>query len=60
LEALRRAPARVQQLARKNYHLWLDDESHPSLGFKLLKGGCGRGFSIRVGDHYRAIGQRFA
>jgi hypothetical protein len=52
-------PARVQQLARKNYRLWLDDSNHPSLGFKPLKGGAGKRFSIRVGDHYRAIGQRF-
>jgi len=51
-------PNRVQQLARKNYQLWQDDESHPSLGFKRLKGGSGKRFSIRVGDHYRAIGQR--
>ena len=51
-------PARVQQLARKNYRLWLDDQNHPSLGFKPLKGGSGKRFSIRVGDHYRAIGQR--
>ena len=51
-------PARVQQLARKNYRLWLDDQNHPSLGFKPLKGGSGKQFSIRVGDHYRAIGQR--
>jgi hypothetical protein len=51
-------PARVQQLARKNYQLWLDDQNHPSLGFKPLKGGSGKRFSIRVGDHYRAIGQQ--
>jgi plasmid maintenance system killer protein len=51
-------PARVQRLARKNYQLWQDDESHPSLGFKRLKGGSEKRFSIRVGDHYRAIGQR--
>jgi hypothetical protein len=31
-------PARVQQRARKNYRLWLDDHNHPSLGFKPLKG----------------------
>ena len=51
-------PARVQQLTRKNYRLWLDDQNHPSLAFKRLKGGSGKRFSIRVGDHYRAIGQR--
>jgi hypothetical protein len=51
-------PARVRQLARKNYRLWLDDQNHPSLAFKPLQGGSGKRFSIRVGDHYRAIGQR--
>lgn len=51
-------PAHVQQLARKNYQLWQAEEGHPSLGFKRLKGGSGKRFSIRVGDHYRAIGQR--
>ena len=51
-------PIRIQLLARKNYLLWRDDPSHPSLGFKPLKGGSGKRFSIRIGDHYRAIGQR--
>ncbi|MEY2494114.1 MAG: hypothetical protein QOJ45_606 [Verrucomicrobiota bacterium] len=51
-------PPHVHQLARKNYRLWQKDEHHPSLGFKRLKGGSAKGFSIRVGDHYRAIGQR--
>jgi len=51
-------PARVQRLARKNHRLWLDDHTHPSLGFKRLKGGSGKRFSIRIGDHYRAIGQQ--
>jgi len=51
-------PTRVQHLARKNYQLWKDDENHPSLGFKRLKGGSGKRFSIRVGDHYRALGQQ--
>jgi hypothetical protein len=36
----------------------VNDESHRSLGFKRLKGGSGKRFSIRIGDHYRAIGQR--
>jgi len=30
---------------------------HPSLDFKKLKGGAGNRFSIRVGDHHRAIGR---
>jgi mRNA-degrading endonuclease RelE of RelBE toxin-antitoxin system len=50
-------PAHVQKLARKNYALWKDDHAHPSLHFKKLKGGSGARFSVRIGDHYRAIGQ---
>lgn len=50
-------PAHVQKLADKNYELWRMDPQHPSLGFKKLHGGKER-FSVRVGDHYRAIGER--
>ena len=50
-------PAHVKRLARKNYRLWQANPSHPSLSFKKLKGGSGNRFSVRVGDHYRAIGQ---
>jgi hypothetical protein len=49
-------PARVQTLAKKNYELWRRDHGHPSLDFKKLKGGSGNRFSVRVGDHHRAIG----
>ena len=48
-------PPNVQHLARKNYQLWLQDHQHPSLHFKKLKGGSNR-FSVRIGDHYRALG----
>ena len=48
-------PTSVQQLAVKNYRLWSQDHTHPSLHFKKLKGEKNR-FSIRVGDHYRALG----
>jgi hypothetical protein len=50
-------PAAVQKLARKNHRLWLNDPAHPSLHFKPLR-GRGERFSVRVGDHYRAIGHR--
>jgi plasmid maintenance system killer protein len=50
-------PADVRARARKSYDLWKRDHSHPSLDFKKLKGGAGNRFSIRVGDHHRAIGQ---
>jgi hypothetical protein len=51
-------PPEVQGLATKNYYLWQRDPAHPSLHFRRLQGGEDR-FSIRVGDHYRALG-RFA
>lgn len=41
----------------KNYRLWIDNPSHPSLDFKKL-GGRGERFSVRVGDHYRVLGQK--
>ena len=45
----------VQQLAAKNYRLWLQNPSHPSLDFKKL-GGANERFSVRIGIHYRALG----
>jgi hypothetical protein len=49
-------PAEVQDLAAKNYQLWRRDANHPSLRFRRLQGSA-NGFSIRVGDHYRALGR---
>lgn len=49
-------PEDVQRLAIKNYHLWRRDPHHPSLRFRRLQGTDDR-FSIRVGDHYRAVGK---
>ena len=47
-------PAEVKSLARKNYRLWQANAFHPSLHFKCV----GRpNWSVRVGDHYRAIGR---
>jgi len=48
-------PSDVQQLAIRNYHLWRYDPHHPSLRFRRLQGSADR-FSVRVGDHYRALG----
>lgn len=50
-------PKPVQKLAAKNYRLWRDNPRHPSLNFKKLS-GPGERFSIRVGDHYRALGHQ--
>jgi len=48
-------PGDVQQLAIKNYRLWRHDPQHPSLHFRRVQGSADR-FSVRVGDHYRALG----
>jgi len=48
-------PDDVQQLAVKNYRLWRRDPHHPSLHFHRVQGSADR-FSVRVGDHYRALG----
>jgi len=50
-------PEHVRLQARKSYNLWKRDHHHRSLDFKKLKGGAGNRFSIRIGDHHRAIGQ---
>lgn len=50
-------PEPVQRLAIKNYRLWRGNSRHPSLDFKKL-GGRGERFSVRVGDHYRALGHQ--
>jgi hypothetical protein len=49
-------PQEIQKLALKNYRLWQQNQQHPSLAFKKLQGSQTR-FSVRVGDHYRALGQ---
>lgn len=48
-------PYSVQQLADKNYVLLREDSWHPSLHFKKV-GKQKQLWSIRVGDHYRALG----
>jgi len=49
-------PGEVQRLAVRNYHLWRRDPHHLSLHFRRLRGSADR-FSVRVGDHYRALGR---
>jgi hypothetical protein len=56
-ELFQALPSEVQNLAVKNYHLWRRNPSHPSLRFRRLQGSEDR-FSIRVGDHYRALGRQ--
>jgi len=47
-------PAEVRATARKNYRLWQANPFHPSLHFKPIGQP---NWSVRVGDHYRAIGR---
>lgn len=51
-QAYAKLPTDIQRLADKNYELWLQNPSHPSLHFKKV----GRFWSARVGLHYRALG----
>ena len=47
-------PDPVRTLARKNYRLWQADPFYASLHFKKV----GReNWSVRIGDHYRAVGK---
>ncbi|MBM4124612.1 MAG: hypothetical protein FJ246_06640 [Nitrospira sp.] len=47
----RSLPPETQQLADRAYELLNRDSRHPSLHFKKV----GRYWSVRVGDHYRAL-----
>jgi hypothetical protein len=49
-------PSDIRELAVKNYRLWQSDPHHPSLRFRRLKGSPDR-FTVRIGDHYRALGK---
>lgn len=47
-------PSEVQELARKNFLLWLANPHHPSLHFKKIGAGL---WSARVGKNHRAVGK---
>lgn len=49
----RALPEHVRLLAHKNYRLWAENPFHPSLRFKPL---VKPNWSVRVGDHHRAVG----
>jgi len=56
-ELFQALPSEGQDLAVKNYRLWVRDPHHPSLRFRRLHGG-GERFTIRMADHYRALGTK--
>jgi mRNA-degrading endonuclease RelE of RelBE toxin-antitoxin system len=51
-DAYQKLPARVRELADKNFDILKQDPRHPSLHFKRI----GRYWSVRVGSRYRALG----
>jgi len=51
----RKLPKRIQNLAKKNYKLWKQDTSHPSLQFKRVVKKPPV-YSIRVSIGWRALG----
>ena len=55
VSCFRDLPVRIQRLARKNYKLWKENPSHPSVQFKLV-GKRSPVYSIRVGIGWRALG----
>jgi hypothetical protein len=50
-------PEPIRRLAVKNCRLWCGNPRHPTLDFKKL-GGSAERFSIRIGDHYHALGHK--
>ena len=48
-------PERVKKTARKNYKLWKQNPSHPSLEFKKLNTKQPT-YSVRAGTGWRAVG----
>lgn len=48
-------PQRVRETAQKNYQLWKNNPSHPSLEFKQINAKDNL-WSVRVGIGWRALG----
>jgi mRNA-degrading endonuclease RelE of RelBE toxin-antitoxin system len=54
-QAYSKLPKSIQDLARKNYKIWLNDKNHPSLQFKQVH-ITELIYSARIGKSYRALG----
>ena len=57
VDSYRSLPERIRQQARRNYRLWRDNPSHPSLDFKVV-GKRMPVYSVRIGIGWRALGVR--
>ena len=49
-------PAAVQRQADDAYRLWRQNPHHPGLRFKQIDPSDPSVYSVRIGAHYRAIG----
>ena len=54
-EAFDQLPCEIKDLAKRVYEQWHEDPFLPSLQFKNLHGAI---YSVRIGDHYRALGRK--
>lgn len=50
-------PAEAQKQARDAYEIFKDNPRHNSLQFKRISPTDPRVYSVRIGQHYRAIGK---
>jgi hypothetical protein len=57
LGTIRFATCSGSSSGQKKFQAWLRDPFHPSMQFKPLVGNV---WSVRIGDHYRALGRRDA
>lgn len=55
IELFKQLPKNIKTLASKNYKLWKNNPTHPSLYFKKIK-SADNIYSIRIGIGWRAIG----
>jgi hypothetical protein len=55
IRCFRRLPDRAKTVAQKNYKLWKNDSTHPSLEFKQVHPTQSI-YSVRVGIGWRALG----
>lgn len=53
-DCYRQLPGEIQELARKNYHLWAADALHPALHSKKI---TSPNWPVRIGGDFRAVGK---
>jgi len=56
LKLLYALPTHIQLIAFKNYRLWKNNHSHPSIDFKRIGTVEPPVYSVRVGIGWRALG----